>query len=68
MTPPIIGFISGVVVGGFSATLIIGLLILNREPEKGEDIQKVANGLERASLAKSKISKATACETNAVLP
>ncbi len=59
MTLPMIGFLCGVVVGGFGATFLIGLLFLDREPEKEKSIQKIWIGLDRASIAKSKIREAT---------
>jgi len=51
-----IAFLFGVVVGGLGGTLLIGLLFLNREPEK--DIQKIGNSSHSTSLAKQKMGRA----------
>jgi hypothetical protein len=53
MNPPMIGFLSGVVVGGAGAIFLIGLLFLCGNPENEKIIQKIENGLDRASIAKS---------------
>jgi hypothetical protein len=55
MNPTMIAFFFGVVVGGFGGMLLIGLLFLNREPEK--DIQKIGNSSHSTSPAKLKMSR-----------
>ena len=64
MTPSMIGFLCGMVVGGFGATFLIGLLFLDREPEEEIDIQEICDGLSGASIAKSKIGEVTVCRGN----
>ena len=59
MNQGMIGFIFGVVVGGLGVTLLIGLLLLDREPKKKiKDINRLGNGLHNASNAKVKMGRA----------
>lgn len=68
MNPPMIGFFFGVVVGGAGVILAIGIIFLVKEREKGKNIQKIPNDLDKTSIARSKISEATIFGTNTVLP
>jgi hypothetical protein len=56
MNSAMIAFFFGVVVGGLGGTLLIGLLFLNREPEK--DIRKNGNSSLSTSPAKLKMGRA----------
>jgi hypothetical protein len=68
MNPPMIGFLAGVVVGGAGAIFLMGLLSLYREPENEKIIQKIENGLDRASIAKSVIREVMVCWRKVLLP
>jgi hypothetical protein len=59
MTPTIMAFFFGMLVGGLGGTLLIGFFFLHREPERTvNDIQKTWNASSNTLTAKPRISRA----------
>jgi len=67
MTPATLGFLFGVVVGGFSVTLLIGLLFLAKQPEKIENVQNIGVSLDNSSINNLKIKEPRTWGRNPVL-
>lgn len=72
MNPVNIGFLFGVVVGGLSTIFLIGLFFLDRETDKGENIQKqkIGDSLNSVSMVKlkNKRSHSSGAELRVCLP
>jgi hypothetical protein len=57
MNPTTLAFLFGIVIGGFGATLLIGLLFLDRKPDQVNNVQNMTICWDRSLIDQLKISK-----------